>query len=181
MRRGRWPWIVVIGTMMLVAGLGGVRPGSTDAAFTDTEHAAAGQQFGTVVLEPPVVVSTSCTRPSLLTLTRPFLTVTWRWPQAGEPYTGFAGANTLWVIDGKQAQATTTGPDANGVFTTVFTGALLQQLLGSITDLLLGSSFTVSARTIWTPGTAEWRSDREKVVSVSIPPLAGISCPNPDA
>ncbi|WP_105566220.1 hypothetical protein [Microbacterium halophytorum] len=180
MTRRRGLWAAALGIMVLVVGLGSVEGRATDAAFTDPEHAAAGGQLGTVVLQPPVIVSTSCTRPTLLTLTRPFLTVQWRWSESGMPYTGFTGANTRWSIDGRQAQATTVGPDASGVYTTTFTGTLLQALLGSITDLF-GSSFAVAGRTVWTPGASEWRSAQAKSIGVNLPLLTGISCPNPDA
>ncbi|WP_156760239.1 hypothetical protein [Microbacterium karelineae] len=181
MRRRRGIGIAALGVMVLSAALGGSSAHQTDAAFTDVERTVSAQALGTVVLQPATITSTSCQRPSILNLAQPFLTVMWRWPQGTAPYSGFTAANTRWRIDGTVANASTTGPNASGVYTTTFTGGVLQQILGSLSDLLLGSSFTVTARTVWTPGTSEWQSPQTKTIAVRIPPLAGIQCPNPDA
>ncbi|WP_221585949.1 hypothetical protein [Microbacterium sp. G2-8] len=171
--------VAAVSVSALVFAFGeGADPQATDAAFTDVEHSAS-SQLGTVVLQPPVIASTSCQRPTLLNLGQPFLTVQWRWPGTGRPYPNLTAANTQWRINGTIATATHSGP-SNGVYTTRFTGNVLQQILGSITDLF-GTSFPVTVRTVWTPGTAPWQSAQQKTVQVTLPLLTGIQCPNPDA
>ncbi|WP_110589728.1 hypothetical protein [Microbacterium suaedae] len=181
MKRRRMIGIMALSVMAVSVVMGGAVAQQTQADFTDAEHAASGQTLGTVQLQAPDIVSTSCQRPSALNLAQPFLTVTWRWPQDSTPYSGFSPENVRWSIDGTTATVTTTGPDASGVYTTTLSNGVLQQILGSLLDLLLGSSFDVTARTVWTPGTAEWQSPQMKTVAVRIPALGGIECPNPDA
>lgn len=153
----------------------------TTAAFTDEEHARPAQELSTFVLEPPRIVSVSCSRPALLNLGGTILTVQWTWPSTEPPYASLGAEAAVWRFDNSVAEGTTTGPVA-GVYTTTFTAGLLERLVGSIATLLLGSSYTASVTTTWSPAdTTVWESPDRKEIAVVIPPLIGSRCPNPDA
>ncbi|MGX9347317.1 MULTISPECIES: hypothetical protein [unclassified Microbacterium] len=175
-----------IAALALAAALGGaaLTPAATatDAAFTDTEHANA--TLTALRLQPPTITGVTCSRPALLNPGAVYLTITWRWPDAGAPYSGYSAANASWTttaitpVAGSPTPAAPTTTVANGVYTTTFTGTLLGNLLGGLSNLLLGSSFSADVVTtgVVGTGTTTWTSPTRSGVTMTIPPLAGASC-----
>lgn len=140
----------------------------TEAAFTDAEHAASAPMSAVRLVSPQVQQITTCARPALTATT--FLAVRWRFPATGAPYSGFTSANTRWVFENQVTTGTTTGPDANGVYTTSFSGNLISNLLDSI----LGGTLDISVTTVYSPSAGNtWRSADDTAITQQIPPLIG--------
>lgn len=157
-------------------------PAPTDAAFTDAEHANA--TLSAFRLQPPAITGVTCSRPVLLNPGAVYLTITWRWRAASAPYSGYSATNASWTttaitpVAGTPTPAAPTTTVANGVYTTTFTGTLLGNLLGGLSNLVLGSSFSVDVVTtgVVGAGTTAWTSQAASGVTMTIPPLTGASC-----
>ncbi|MFD6700795.1 MULTISPECIES: hypothetical protein [unclassified Microbacterium] len=140
----------------------------TDASYTDPEF-AGGTGVSAVRLVPPQITAVTTCRSALLGGN--IMVITWKWSAQTAPYSGFtAAANTEWQIAGTAWQAVpTTGPDANGVYTTTFTSSLLSGLLGG----LLGESFSSNVRTkAWTG----WVSPTVSTLTYTKPILNSPTC-----
>ncbi|GAT73872.1 hypothetical protein [Microbacterium hydrocarbonoxydans] len=130
---------------------------TTEAAFTDAEHATA--TFAATTLETPVI--TSCTPQTLnvigVGLVFQSVTLVWTapYPVAGVKLTATSGANTGTV---PASNISTSGP-VNGTYT--HTAVLSQALLTSLVTNLLGSTTTLAvtsvAGTSWTSPAATRR------------------------
>ncbi|MGK9220646.1 MULTISPECIES: hypothetical protein [unclassified Microbacterium] len=146
---------------------------TTDAAFTDAEHANA--TLTALRLRPPQVTAVTVCRNPAVSLLADTLVVQWRWPRTTAPYGPTTQTTARWAInDGTTSQTfTQTGP-VDGIYTTTFPRSVLTGLLGG----LLGADFSVHARTYWTPtGGVEWSSPERSTVHVDVTPLiAGANC-----
>jgi hypothetical protein len=153
--------LVFAGALATAVVLPGAAP--TEAAFTDTEHAAS--TISALRLPQPYIVSAPTCNYPLIALNLRFV-VEWEWPSAlrsQAPYSTFDASNVRWSFGGSDFHSSfpTTGPDANGRYRTTFSGALLNSLLGGLLGNLLGTSFDIRGQTTWTPpGASEaWTSD----------------------
>lgn len=158
--------------VVLIAGLLGIAtvppPQLTDASYVDPEY-ASGSAVTAIRLVPPQLTAVTTCHSALLGGT--VMAVTWKWTGQIAPYTGFtAAANTEWQIAGTAWQSVpTTGPDANGVYTTTFTKTLLSGLLGG----LLGETFSSIVRTkAWTG----WVSPTVSTLTYTKPILTNPTC-----
>lgn len=109
----------------------GARSAVTEASFTDLEAASA--PITAYTLPAPTV--TSCTASGILGIGAT-ATLRWAFP-AGSGYTvpanvqfWFTNSSLLANLLPTSGHTTTTGPDGNGVYTTVFGSGLLTDLLG---------------------------------------------------
>lgn len=160
--------LAVLGVLLLGAVLFATPPQRTDASFTDPEF-AGGSGVAAVRLVPPQITAVTTCRSALLGGN--IMVVTWRWAAQAAPYTGFtAAADAEWQIAGAAWQAVpTTGPDANGVYTTTFTSSLLSGLLGG----LFGETFSSNVRTrAWTG----WVSPTVSTLTYTKPILSSPTC-----
>jgi len=160
--------LAVLGVMLLGLILLSPPLQKTDASYADPEF-AGGSQITAVRLVPPQITGVSTCRSALLGGN--IMVVTWKWTALTAPYSGFtAAADAEWQIAGTAWQAVpTTGPDANGIYTTTFSSSLLSGLLGG----LLGESFNSNVRTkAWTG----WVSPNVSTLTYTKPILTTPTC-----
>lgn len=160
--------VAVLATLALGMILLGPGLPRTDASYTDPEYAGASGVKAIRLVPPQIAAVTTC-RSALLGGTT--MAVTWKWTAQTAPYSGFtAAADTEWQIAGTAWQSVpTTGPDANGVYTTTFSSSLLSGLLGG----LLGETFTSNVRTkAWTG----WVSPTVSTLTYTKPILNSPTC-----
>lgn len=123
--------LVALSLALVAVAACGLRPEVTDASFTDLEAASGAITAYTV----PAPAVTSCTASGVLGIGAT-ATLRWSFP-AGSGYAvptnvqfWFANSSLVGNLLAINGNTTTTGPDANGVYTTVFGSGLLTNLLG---------------------------------------------------
>ncbi|MGO1539982.1 MAG: hypothetical protein ACTHW3_11530 [Leucobacter sp.] len=162
LRRSLLATVAIVGLLLGLTSL--QPPDTTAAAWSDTEFSHSSPLTGAVLKAPIVTAVQECRNPLL---SGNILSFRWKSP-ANSPIT-LVPATTQWLIQGQIAstQPTTTGPNANGEYTTTFTRGLLDGLLGG----LLGADFSVSVRAAVPTAGETWTSQQSSSVYVDVPLL----------